>query len=65
MGGSTFLNSGKKGYLSDIKELIEQGKVKTFVEKVYSVEHIVEAVEYIVKNHAQGKIAVRINFNKL
>ncbi len=41
-----------------LKELIESGKVKPFVEKVYPMTRIADAMHHLGAGHAQGKIVV-------
>ena len=41
-----------------IKQLAEAGDLKPVVDAVYSIHDIAEAITYIVKNHAKGKIAI-------
>lgn len=53
-----------KGYLSDIKELAEAQKVKPFIDKIYPIQDVSEAIRYVVTEHAQGKIAISVNFGK-
>jgi len=41
-----------------LKELIENGKVKPFVEKAYPMTRIADAMTYLGNGHAKGKIVV-------
>ena len=41
-----------------LKELLETGKVKPFVEKTYSMTRIADAMRHLGAGHAQGKIVV-------
>ncbi len=41
-----------------LKELIESGKVKPFVEKAYPMTRITDAMQHLGNGHAQGKIVV-------
>lgn len=43
-----------------LKDLCEAGKVKPFVERVYPLTEIAEAMRYLGYGHAQGKIVVRM-----
>lgn len=45
-----------------IKELIDRGIITPVVDKTYSIKDLSEAIVEIVKNHAQGKIAINIDF---
>lgn len=44
-----------------LKELIEEGKVKPFVERTYPMAEISEAMRYLGTGHAQGKIVVTVS----
>jgi NADPH:quinone reductase-like Zn-dependent oxidoreductase len=46
--------------LSFLKDLIEAGKVKPVVEKVYAFDQIPEAMRYLGEGHAKGKLVVRV-----
>lgn len=43
-----------------LKELIENGEVKPFVEKAYPMTRIADAMTYLGNGHAKGKIVVTI-----
>ena len=49
-------------YLQYAKDLAESGKLHTYIDKVYSVNETVEAIEYLLTHHAQGKVVIKINF---
>lgn len=44
--------------MQTLKELIESGKVKPFVEKAYPMTRIVDAMTHLGNGHARGKIVV-------
>jgi NADPH:quinone reductase-like Zn-dependent oxidoreductase len=46
-----------------LKELLESGKVKPFVERSYSMTKIADAMRHLGAGHAQGKIVVRMGVN--
>lgn len=46
--------------LAEIAALLEQGKLKPLLDKVYSFEEAPQAFEYVEKGHASGKVVVRI-----
>ncbi|MBN1924514.1 MAG: NAD(P)-dependent alcohol dehydrogenase [Prolixibacteraceae bacterium] len=46
--------------LNKIKELTESGLLKPFLDKIYSLEDIVEAHRYVQQGHKRGGVAVRI-----
>jgi NADPH:quinone reductase-like Zn-dependent oxidoreductase len=41
-----------------LKDLLETGKVKPFVERTYPMTQVAEAMRYLGTGHAQGKIVV-------
>jgi NADPH:quinone reductase-like Zn-dependent oxidoreductase len=43
-----------------MKELLESGKVKPFVEKTYAMTEIADAMRYLGTGHARGKLVVSI-----
>jgi NADPH:quinone reductase-like Zn-dependent oxidoreductase len=43
-----------------MKELLEAGKVKPFVERRYPLSETAEALRYISEGHAQGKVVISI-----
>ena len=46
--------------LMALKDLLETGKVKPFVERTYPLPQIAEAMHYLGTGHAQGKIVISI-----
>lgn len=44
-----------------VKQLIESGKVKSFVEKTYPFEQTPEAFRHLAQGHASGKIVIKIS----
>lgn len=49
-------------YLSYAKALTEEGKLRTYIDRVYSTEETVEAINYLLTNHAQGKVVITTQF---
>ena len=49
-------------YLQYAKNLAESGKLHTYIDKVYSVNETVEAIEYLLTHHAQGKVVIKVDF---
>ena len=50
-------------YLEYAYKLAEDGKLHTFIDKVYPVEETVNAIDYLLTNHAQGKVVIKTKFN--
>jgi NADPH:quinone reductase-like Zn-dependent oxidoreductase len=46
--------------LDVMRELVESGKVKPFIEKCYDMTEIKEALEHYAGGHTRGKIVIRI-----
>jgi NADPH:quinone reductase-like Zn-dependent oxidoreductase len=51
-----------KDYLAYITELAEEGKIRPFIDKVYPVQNVAEAIRYVLTEHAQGKVALTVDF---
>ncbi len=46
--------------LHDLKKLLETGKIKPVIDRVYKLADVPDALRYIAKGHARGKILVQI-----
>lgn len=55
-----FMMKADKKNLILLKELVESGKVKPFIEKSYSLEEVPKAIKYVEDGHAFGKIIIKI-----
>ena len=53
-----FIAQFNRADMQTLKELIESGKVKPFVEKAYPITRIADAMHHLGAGHAQGKIVV-------
>ncbi len=48
-------------HLGQIKTLIENGKIKPIVDKIYPFEQSIEALNYLNSGRAKGKIIIKMN----
>lgn len=55
-----FIASFNRDDFMVLKELIEAGKVKPFVERTYPLTRIADAMRYLGTGHARGKIVVKV-----
>jgi NADPH:quinone reductase-like Zn-dependent oxidoreductase len=56
----SFLQRSNQKDLIFIKELIEAGKVKPVIDKLYKLSEVREAFRYFAEGHAQGKVVMTV-----
>ncbi len=57
---SFFIAQFNREDLSILRDMIEAGKIKPVVEKVYPLAQVVEAMSHLGTGHAQGKIVLNV-----
>jgi NADPH:quinone reductase-like Zn-dependent oxidoreductase len=43
-----------------LKELLESGKVKSVIDRTYTLNEAPEAFRYLAEGHAQGKVVITV-----
>jgi NADPH:quinone reductase-like Zn-dependent oxidoreductase len=51
----------RKEHLESLKELIEAGKVTPVIDRAYPLSQVADAIRYLEKGHARGKIVVTVS----
>ena len=44
-----------------MKELLDTGKVKAVIDRMYPLDKTAEAIRYLEEGHAQGKVIIKIS----
>jgi NADPH:quinone reductase-like Zn-dependent oxidoreductase len=55
-----FLAHQNKGDLAVLRELLETGKVTPVIDRTYPLSEVAEAICYLEKGHARGKVAITV-----
>ncbi len=61
--GMVMMKPNKKD-LVFMKELLEAGKVIPVIDRVYPLSEVAEAIRYLEKGHARGKVVITVEHNK-
>jgi NADPH:quinone reductase-like Zn-dependent oxidoreductase len=56
-----FVCKPNRANLATLRELIEEGKVRPAVDRVYPLDEVADALEAMGEGHTQGKLVVRID----
>ena len=60
--GSMFGNPNQKDY-SFLIELFEAGKVVPVIDRRFTLSEVAEALRYVEKRHARGKVIINVKHN--
>lgn len=52
----------EKDYLDQAAKLVSEGKIAPYVDAVYPISRSADAVEYLMNQHAQGKVVIAVDF---
>lgn len=58
--GRPFLSEPNLSDLLEIKELIDAGKVRPVIDRTFPLERTAEALEYVGRGHARGKVVITV-----
>jgi NADPH:quinone reductase-like Zn-dependent oxidoreductase len=58
--GRGYFAAAKPGDLTELKGLIEEGKVMPVIAGTYPLDEISEAFRYLDAGHTQGKVAITL-----
>lgn len=44
----------------ELKEVLESGKIKTVIDRSYSLSDLADAIRYLEEGHARGKVLISL-----
>jgi NADPH:quinone reductase-like Zn-dependent oxidoreductase len=56
----TFIVSPSRADLLSLKEIVEAGKAKPFIERRYALSEVANALRHVGGGHARGQVVIRI-----
>ena len=56
-----FICKPNRANLATLRDLIEDGKVRPSVDRVYPLDKVADALEAMGEGHTQGKLVIRID----
>jgi NADPH:quinone reductase-like Zn-dependent oxidoreductase len=59
----TFLARPNKGDLTIMRDLMATGKVTPVIDKRYKLSEVPEAIQYLGKGHARGKVVITLAYD--
>lgn len=62
--GATSLIALRGNWMSDLAEMAEKKQIQPYLDHVFSWNEIDQALEYAIKEHTKGKVAIKIGVDK-
>ena len=56
----SFMQKPKQEDLIFLKELLETGKIKSVIDRTYTLDEAPEAFRYLAEGHAKGKVVITV-----